>query len=66
MISDMYNKTMGLSNSGADLELLKKLQSIELSILDEFVRICELHNLTYYLSFGTLLGAVIVRDCGVS
>ena len=37
---------------------LRQLQLCELEILDEFVRICEKHDLQYYLVGGTLLGAV--------
>lgn len=37
---------------------LRKLQLVELEILNEFVRICEAHSLQYYLVGGTLLGAV--------
>ena len=37
---------------------LRQLQLCELEILDEFVRICEKHELQYYLVGGTLLGAV--------
>lgn len=37
---------------------LQQLHEIELEILLEFKRICEKHNLTYYLVAGTLLGAV--------
>ncbi len=37
---------------------LRKLQLTELEILNEFVRICNEHNLQYYLMGGTLLGAV--------
>ncbi len=37
---------------------LQQLHEIELEILLEFRRICEKHNLTYYLVAGTLLGAV--------
>ena len=37
---------------------LRKLQLVELELLDEFVRICDKYNLTYYLAYGTLLGAV--------
>lgn len=39
-------------------EDLKKLHETELEILDEFVRICNKYNLTYFLTGGTLLGAV--------
>ena len=37
---------------------LRKLQLIELSILKEFILICEKHNLRYYAAGGTVLGAV--------
>lgn len=39
-------------------EKLRKLQLCELEILNEFVRICEMWDLQYYLAGGTLLGAV--------
>jgi lipopolysaccharide cholinephosphotransferase len=37
---------------------LQKAQEIMLSLLEEFDRICQKHHLTYWLDFGTLLGAV--------
>lgn len=37
---------------------LRDLQLVELSILREFVRLCDTHGLRYYLAYGTLLGAV--------
>lgn len=37
---------------------LRKLQWVELEILDKFVQICEEHELTYFLAYGTLLGAI--------
>lgn len=37
---------------------LRKLQLVQKEILDEVVRICDNNNIKYYLSFGTLLGAV--------
>lgn len=39
-------------------EYLDKLQAVEIEILDEIVRICEKHSFRYYLTGGTLLGAV--------
>jgi len=36
----------------------RRLQTEELAILDELDRICSLHGLRYYLTAGTLLGAV--------
>ena len=38
-------------------ETIRKIQTVQLGILDEFVRICKKHNLSYYLVGGTLLGA---------
>ena len=37
---------------------LKKLQEIELSILYEFSKICQKHNLTYFLVGGSCLGMI--------
>ena len=37
---------------------LRKLQLIEIELLDEYVRICDKYDLTYYINYGTLLGAV--------
>jgi len=37
---------------------LNQLHNTQIEILDEIVRICEKHKLTYYLVGGTLLGAV--------
>ena len=39
-------------------ELLARLHGVQLALLDEAVRLCEAHGLTYYLVAGTLLGAV--------
>lgn len=41
-----------------DLSNLDKLRIIEIDILDEIVRICDKHNLKYFLAYGTLIGAV--------
>jgi lipopolysaccharide cholinephosphotransferase len=40
------------------IEILKKLHAVEIELLDEFVRICKLYNLEYFLIGGTLLGAI--------
>ena len=37
---------------------LEKLRKYQLEVLDEFVRICGENNLSYFLTAGTLLGAV--------
>lgn len=37
---------------------IRKLQLIELNILKEVASVCDKHNLIYYLSEGTLLGAI--------
>ena len=37
---------------------MREVQLCSLTILKEVVRICDKHNLTYYLNYGTLLGAV--------
>jgi len=39
-------------------ETLINLRQIQLELLDEFVRFCEENNITYFLTAGTLLGAV--------
>jgi len=39
-------------------EVLHKLHEIEIEMLDEIDRICKKHHITYFLSGGTLLGAV--------
>lgn len=38
--------------------ILKQLQKIELDMYKEIVKICDRHNLTYFMSAGTFLGAV--------
>lgn len=39
-------------------EVLEKLWQYELKILDEIDRICKKHNITYFIMWGTLIGAV--------
>lgn len=41
-----------------DQSVLRKIQLTELEILNEVVRICDEHSLTYFLVEGTLLGAI--------
>ena len=36
---------------------LKEMQKIELNLFKEFARICDIHNLRYYMDGGTLLGS---------
>lgn len=36
---------------------LKEMQQIELNLFKEFVKVCEKHNLRYYMDGGTLLGS---------
>lgn len=40
------------------MDTLKKLQAIQIESLKEIIRICEAHGLTYYLWYGSMLGAV--------
>lgn len=39
------------------IERISEVQSLQVTILDEFVRLCDKYNLLYSLSYGTLLGA---------
>ena len=41
-----------------DEETLRKLHEVELEILDDFHKICQDNNLTYFLTGGTMLGAM--------
>ena len=41
-----------------DIEQLNKLRKIQIELLNEFVRICGENNFSYFLTAGTLLGAV--------
>lgn len=38
--------------------MIKKVQSICLEMLDEFINVCKKYNLAWFADFGTLLGAV--------
>ena len=37
---------------------LRKFQLEQLTVLDELKRVCDKHNLTFYLAYGTCLGAI--------
>ena len=39
-------------------ETLEALWQHEIKILDEIDRICKKHNITYFIMWGTLIGAV--------
>ena len=41
-----------------DSEMLRKVQLVQLEILKEVKRVCDKHNIHYFLTAGTLLGAV--------
>lgn len=41
-----------------DQDTLIRLRTVMLEILDEFARVCKKNNLTYFLTAGTLIGAV--------
>lgn len=47
--------TLSRKNKPIDVEECKQ---IELRILAKFAEYCDLHNLKYYLAYGTLLGAI--------
>jgi|SRR5690554_3339032 len=38
--------------------MIKKVQSICLEMLDEFINVCKKHDLVWFADFGTMLGAV--------
>lgn len=38
--------------------IIKKVHDVQMDILDHFRKICRKHHLTYYMMYGTLLGAV--------
>lgn len=41
---------------------LKAVQDVTYDILKDFDEFCSKHNLTYYISYGTLIGAVRHQD----
>lgn len=42
----------------ANLSHLSDLQRAELVVFKEFIKICDKHNITYYITGGTLLGSI--------
>ena len=42
----------------AEESILQKLWKVQTDILDQIVKICDAHGLRYYLTYGSLLGAV--------
>ena len=49
---------MSSSYRDYDQKTLDILHQVELSILDDFIKVCEDNDLTYFLIGGSLLGAV--------
>ena len=43
-------------------EKMKKVWAVELNLLEYFDNLCREHNLRYFVEYGTLLGAVRIRD----
>ena len=39
-------------------EVLKKLHTVQLEMLNDFIRVCDKHDLTYFVVYGTAIGAV--------
>lgn len=39
-------------------DVLEKLWAVQIEILEEIVRICKKYNLSYFLNYGTLIGAI--------
>lgn len=46
------------AEKAADAETLKKIQSINYDMLQEFDSVCRRHNIEYFLNYGSVLGAV--------
>ena len=44
-----------MDNSNPDL---KTIQNVCRNVLSEYIKVCEKHDLRYYLAYGTLLGAI--------
>ena len=55
----MQNEFQTVIRDGVEVSAeLQKLWAVELELLEQFKRVCEKHDLKYYASGGTLLGAV--------
>jgi lipopolysaccharide cholinephosphotransferase len=56
----LQHKVIAISNRerGLSMKDLKKLQQVELSLLEKFKEICKKFQLTYYAACGTLLGTI--------
>lgn len=39
-------------------EFIKQMQSVQLDILVDFKRVCDNHNIKFYLAYGTCIGAI--------
>ena len=39
-------------------EVLEKLHKVQLKMLEDFINSCEKHNLTYFMVYGTAIGAI--------
>lgn len=52
------NTNLLLDNLEQDSPLIKQVHDVQMRILYRFKELCEKHHLTYYLMYGTLLGAV--------
>lgn len=46
------------SNRGYEPEVLEKLHGVQLEMLEEFIKVCEKYDLTYFAIYGTAIGAV--------
>lgn len=44
-------------------DTIKKLQTVQLDILEEIKRVCEKENIPFYLAFGSCLGALRHQGC---
>ena len=57
-ITNFLKKTTDVSNAPKAKGILRQVQELNLEVLSEVDRICRKHKLSYWLDFGTLLGAM--------